>query len=398
MSSGLQRRTESLLEAAGLELNGSRPEDPQVHDSRFFRRVLAQGSLGLGEAYMDGWWDCERLDRFFEAVLRAGLDRRVRGAGFVWDYLKARLLNLQYGRRAFRVGEHHYDIGNELYRCMLDRRMIYSCAFWAEGDDLDTAQARKLEMVARKLYLKPGMRVLDIGCGWGGAARYLAEHYDVQVVGVTVSREQVEFAREYCKGLPVEIRLQDYRDVNERFDRVFSIGMFEHVGHRNYRAYMETTRRVLPDDGLSLLHTIGAHRTQYQTDPWVARYIFPNSMVPSMAQISRAGEHLLRLEDSHNISVNYDPTLMAWHRNVEAHRDVLSRHYDERFFRMWRYYLLSCAASFRLQRNPVWQIVFSAEGVPGGYRRPALPLEETGTGLGQEKDVRSASTRSREMA
>ena len=398
MSERFRRRVMVLLELAGLELNGSRPQDPQVHDPRFYRRVLASGSVGLGESYMDGWWDCQALDEFFTAILQARLDRQVRGPAMLIDYLQARLFNLQLGRRAFTVGSHHYDIGNELYECMLDRRMIYSCAYWPGAEDLDTAQQQKLDMVARKLYLEPGMRVLDIGCGWGGAARYLAEEYDVEVVGLTVSREQADLARERSRGLPVEIRLQDYREVDEVFDRVYSIGMFEHVGHRNHAAYMQTARRVLAPDGLSLLHTIGAHQTQYQTDPWVARYIFPNSMAPSVAQIGRAAEAHFHFEDWHNIGVNYDQTLMAWHHNVEAHREQLARIYDERFFRMWRYYLLSCAAAFRVQHNPVWQIVMSPEGVPGGYQRPALPGEKADMGARKADSRHSASTRSTQVA
>lgn len=398
MSTRLRRRIEGLLDRAGLELNGSRPRDPQVHDRRFYRRVLGSGSLGLGESYVEGWWDCEALDAFFAAILTARLDRAVRGPALLFDFLQARLFNLQLGRRAFTVGAHHYDLGNELYGRMLDRRMIYSCGYWPGVEDLDTAQEQKLEMVARKLYLEPGMRVLDIGCGWGGTARYLAEEHGVEVVGLTVSAEQAEYARENCRGLPVEIRLQDYREVDEVFDRVFSIGMFEHVGHRNYAAYMATTRRVLAPDGLALLHSIGAHRTQYQTDPWIARYIFPNSMAPSVAQIGRAAENEFQLEDWHNIGVNYDPTLMAWHRNVEAHRDSLGRIYDERFFRMWRYYLLSCAAAFRVQRNPVWQIVMSPQGVAGGYQRPVLPPEKADSGARKADSRQSAATRSTQVA
>jgi cyclopropane-fatty-acyl-phospholipid synthase len=375
MPDRLRRKIEALLEEAGLRLDGDGNANLSVHDERFYRRVLAHGSIGLGESYMNGWWDCDRLDEFFHRILAARLNERVRGHFDVFDWLRARFFNLQTDRRAFQVGKRHYDIGNELYRRMLDRRMIYSCALWAEGDDLDTAQERKLEMCARKLYLQPGMRVLDIGCGWGGTAQYLAERHGVEVVGITVSEEQARLAREICAGLPVDIRLQDYREVEGRFDRVISIGMFEHVGHRNYGIFMGTVHRVLEPGGLCLLHTIGTHRSQFRTDPWIAKYIFPNSMAPSMAQIAGACEGRLAIEDVHNIGPNYDPTLMAWRTNVVRHRGELSEWYDERFFRMWDYYLLSCAGTFRAGRNPVWQLVLSpGRARPGGYQRPPLPL------------------------
>lgn len=384
MATRFERRGRRLLEAAGIQVNGNRPFDIQVHDPRFYARVLSRGSLGLGESYMDGWWDCDRLDDFIAAVINAGLQQRIRSHIDVMDFLRAALINAQRGRRAFRVAERHYDLGNDFYRQMLDSRMIYSCGWWGEGDPataevgpegLAQAQARKLEMVARKLRLQPGMRVLDIGCGWGGAARYLAEHHGVSVVGVTISREQVRFAREHCEGLPVDIRLQDYRDLDGQFDRVFSIGMFEHVGYRNYDRFMRKVRSLLVPDGLFLLHTIASNQRVLRTDPWIARYVFPNSMAPYPGNLGRSAALRFVMEDWHNIGPHYDPTLRSWHHNVTAHRDgwLRSGELDERFFRMWRYYLLSCAAIFRVRRNQVWQIVMSPSGWPGGYERPSLP-------------------------
>jgi len=342
----------------------------RVHDSRADARVLAQGSLGLGEAYMDGWWDCDRLDEFFSRALRARVDEHIHGWTEYLEILRAKLINLQTPTRAYRVGEHHYDIGNELYRRMLGRYMVYSCGYWADSDNLDDAQIAKIDLICRKLGIEPGMRVLDIGCGWGEAARYIAEQYGAEVVGVTISQEQAEYGRRLCEGLPVDIRLQDYREVDEKFDRILSVGMFEHVGYKNYHTFMQTVARYLADDGLFVLHTIGNNYSTVTTDPWVVRYIFPNSMVPSAKQVTEAAENSFIIEDWHNFGMDYDHTLCAWFANFDAAWPELAEDYGERFYRMWKYYLLSCAGSFRARVNQLWQIVLSPAGVPGGYRAP----------------------------
>lgn len=281
--------------------------------------------------------------------------------------LRAILLNPSGKARAFQVGERHYDLGNRLYRGMLDRRMVYSCGYWKNADNLDAAQEAKLDLICRKLGLKRGDRVLDVGCGWGSFAEYAAERYGVEVVGITVSKEQVVLGNESCRGLPVELRLLDYRDMEGEFDHVVSIGMFEHVGLRNYRIYMEKVRQCLKDGGLFLLQTIGGNDSVTKLDPWFEKYIFPNSLIPSIRQISAAAEGLFVMEDWHNFGADYDPTLMSWFRNFDRNWDSLSEIYDERFYRMWRYYLLSSAGTFRARCLQVWQIVFSKEGVRGGY-------------------------------
>lgn len=362
-----RRRIEELLEGSGVRIGGDRPWDVQVRDERFFRRVLADGSLGLGESYMDGWWECDRLDEMITRVVRMGLDRRVVGRAMIADIARAKLMNRQRGRRAFTVGKRHYDIGNDLYECMLDSRMIYSCGYWKRAETLDAAQEAKLDLAARKLGISAGMRVLDIGCGWGGTARFLAERYGCEVVGITVSREQVEYANALSGDLPVEVRLQDYRELDERFDRIVSIGMFEHVGVKNYRTFMQTVRRLLSEDGLFLLHTIGGNRSVSGNDPWLERYIFPNSMLPSARQIAAAAEGLFVVEDWHNFGADYDATLMRWSENFDAAWPELAERYGERFYRMWRYFLLSSAGGFRSRKNQLWQIVLSPNGVAGGY-------------------------------
>ncbi|NTU96381.1 MAG: cyclopropane fatty acyl phospholipid synthase, partial [Chlorobiaceae bacterium] len=270
-------KVKQLLSGAGITINGPEPWDIAVHDDRFYRRILTEAHLGAGESYMDGWWDCPQLDEFFYRVLRTGADKKVSGIPWFINGLIGKAVNLQKPSRAFAVGETHYNIGNDLYAAMLDRRMIYSCAYWKGASDLDEAQAKKLDLVFSKLMLKPGMHVLDIGCGWGGAAMYAAEHFGVEVTGITISSEQAKLAEERCAGLPVQIKLMDYRDVTGTFDRIYSIGMFEHVGVKNYRHYFQTVKDHLVSDGLFLLHTIGSNRSRSTTDPWTSKYIFPNS-------------------------------------------------------------------------------------------------------------------------
>ncbi|MCF7220636.1 cyclopropane fatty acyl phospholipid synthase [Marilutibacter chinensis] len=368
--SPIKRRVEGLLAEAGVRVDGEGPCDPRIHDERFHARVLAQGSLGLGESYMDGWWDVASLDGFLARLMQARLDQRVSGWQAALDRLRGRWFNLQTRRRSREVGRRHYDLGNDLYRAMLGRRLVYSCGYWRDAADLDAAQEAKLDLACRKLGLAPGMRVLDIGCGWGELLRFAARRHGVEGVGITISQEQATFARELCDGLPVEIRLQDYRDVDERFDRVVSIGMFEHVGHANYATFMDVVRRCLPDDGLCLLHTIGSNLSHRATDPWIARYIFPNSMLPSPAQIATAVEGRFVIEDWHNFGTDYDLTLQAWRRNVEQAWDSLPPRYDERFRRMWRFYLAGSMATFRTRRAQLWQLVLSPQGVAGGYVAP----------------------------
>ncbi len=364
----LKKTADELLSLAGVEINGTNPWDIQVHNGNFYRRILRQGSLGLGESYMDSWWDCAELDQFFCRVLGANLEDKIKGN---WRLLlraiAARVFNLQSRRRAFQVGERHYDLGNDLFKNMLDKRMVYSCAYWKNARSLDEAQENKLDLICRKIGLKPGMRVLDIGCGWGSFARYAAEKYGTEVVGITVSKEQMALGKGVCEGLPVEIRLQDYRDLNESFDHIVSVGMFEHVGYKNYRTFMEFVHKCLKDGGLFLLHTIGFNVSVKTPEPWTSKYIFPNGLLPSIKQIATSIEGLFVMEDWHNFSADYDRTLMAWYRNFENSWDKIKAKYDERFHRMWRYFLLSSAGGFRARRNQLWQVVLSKRGVPGGY-------------------------------
>lgn len=369
-ANGLRRRAERLLARADIRINGDRPWDIVVHRQEFFGRVLRQGSLGLGESYMDGWWDSPALDQFFDHLFRSHLEEveRFPRWGAFRLYLRSLLLNPQSKSRSFRVGEGHYDLGNDLFRAMLDQRMVYTCGYWDEATDLGSAQQTKLEFVCRAIGARPSMRILDIGCGWGSFAKYAAEKYCAKVLGVTVSREQAKLAEERCCGLPVEIRLQDYRELRDqlgKFDCVVSLGMFEHVGHKNYRRFMEIVRDAMAGCGRFYLSCIGKNVSVRTTDPWIEKYIFPNSMLPSLQQIGEAAEGLLVMEDLQNWASHYDRTLMAWHQNFKEHWNELRAHYDERFFRMWEFYLMASAGSFRSHRLQVWQMLFSPEGAGG---------------------------------
>ncbi|MFP4070299.1 MAG: cyclopropane fatty acyl phospholipid synthase, partial [Opitutales bacterium] len=318
--------------------------------------------------YMDGWWDADELDVFFERLLRARADRRQRvNPRLLVDWLAARCLNLQSRARSKRVAETHYDLGNRFYARMLDPYMQYTCAYWKAADDLVSAQEAKLDLVCRKLKLREGDRVLELGGGWGGFAKFAAERYGCAVTVYNISAEQVAYAREACAGLPVEIRRADYREADGSYDKVVSIGMCEHVGAANYVDFFRLQRRLLKPDGLALLHTIGRDQSNRSGDPWFRKYIFPCGQLPSLRQLTAASERRFVLEDLHNLGADYDRTLMAWHGNFERHWPEFREDYGERFRRMWRYYLLSCAGAFRARRLHLWQLVFSPNGVEGGY-------------------------------
>ena len=358
-----------LLESSDIKISGNNQWDIKILNQDLYNRFKAEGSLGLGESYMDDWWECKNLDQFFYKLFMAKIPEKI---GFslplVFSVISAKLFNLQGKKRAFQVGEKHYDLDNKLFSAMLGKSMTYSCGYWKNSKDLNSAEFAKLDLICKKLNLKPGQRVLDIGCGWGSFAKYAAENYKVSVVGITISKEQADFAKKLCKGLKVEIRVEDYRKLNEKFDHIISIGMFEHVGPKNHREYMEVARKCLKDDGLFLLHTIGSLNSGNSSDPWLDKYIFPNGVLPSVKQIAGACEKIFIIEDLHNFGADYDKTLMAWHKNFIDNWSKFEKKYGDRFFRMWNYYLLSCAGLFRARQIELWQIVLSPNGVPGGYK------------------------------
>jgi cyclopropane-fatty-acyl-phospholipid synthase len=369
---------ESLLQLADIrvhrpgEESTARPWDLLLVNERLPDRVRDQGLVGLGDAYVEGWWNCEALDEFFERALRADLPARLANQPrVVLEYLNQKIRNLQNRPHARANVERHYNLGNDVFQATLDPYMQYTCGYWKTAQSLEQAQLDKLDLICRKLGLQPGMTVLDLGSGWGGFARFAAERYGVSVVGVTLSIEQKKFAESFCKGLPVEFRLHDYRETQGTYDRVTSIGMFEHVGPKNYRAAMRVVHRCLAEDGLALLQFFATrdsfpNRTHSEMG-WINKHIFPGLVVPSLKQIGDAIDHLLVLEDLHNFGADYDPTLMAWAENFKRHWPEIATRYDHAFYRMWMYYLLSCAGAFRARAYQLWQIVLSRRGVRGGY-------------------------------
>jgi cyclopropane-fatty-acyl-phospholipid synthase len=357
----------NLLDKAGVKVDGSNPWDIQVHNEDIYARIIKHPHLGLGESYMDGWWDCAKPDEFFFKILRVHLEYELKSWSLVLHYLKASVFNYQKKSRAAEVAQKHYDIGNNLYQLMLGKSMAYTCAYWKDAQNLDQAQEAKYDLVCRKIGLKAGMKVLDLGCGFGGFLKYAAEKYKISGVGINISGEQIKYAKQWCRGLPVEFLLADYREATGRFDRVVSIGLAEHVGYKNYKTLFKLASERLDDDGLFLFHTIGDNKSTTRTDPWLDKYVFPNGMLPSLKQLTGAMEGVFVLEDLHNFGADYDKTLMAWFDNFNANWPALRKDYGDRFYRMWSYYLLSCAGGFRARTIQLWQMVLSKKGIVGGY-------------------------------
>ncbi|MFA5840895.1 MAG: cyclopropane fatty acyl phospholipid synthase [Candidatus Paceibacterota bacterium] len=360
---------EKILNSADVKINGNRAWDIKVHDERFYDRVLTKGTMGLGESYMDGWWDCEQIDELIYRILKFSDNTIIyKNLTNILHFLKSKFFNLQTKTRAKTVAIRHYDLGNDLYMSFLDPYNQYTCGYFKDTDNLNTAQENKLELICKKLQLKSTDRVLDIGCGWGGFAKYASEHYGCHVTGISISDEQIKYAKEFTKDLPVEILKMDYRDIVGQYDKVLICGMIEHVGYKNYRKIMEIVKKHLNKNGLFLLHTIGKNKSTAAVDPWIEKYIFPNSILPAVKQLANAYEGLFIMEDWHNFGQYYDPTLMSWYKNFDKSWPNIKQKYDERFYKMFRYYLLACAGAFRARDIQLWQVVLSPSGVPGGYK------------------------------
>jgi len=372
--SNTQATIEKMLSEAQVHINGSQPWDIQIHNPKVYQRILHEPSVGAGESYMDSWWDCDHLDELFYRITRYLEPKNIYKASTLLGVLiKHFFTNQQSKLRSLRVAKQHYDLGNDLYQPMLGETMAYTCGYWRNATTLDEAQNAKYDLVCRKLELQPGERVLELGCGWGGFAKFAAENYGVSVTAVNISQEQMKYAREKSEGLPIEYVTTDYRNVEAynpkgiKFDKVASIGMCEHVGHRNYRRFIKIAHNNLKESGLFLMHTIGKNRTVHFADPWIRKYIFPHGMLPSIKQIAGACESLFIVEDLHNFGADYDKTLMAWFENFNQHWPELKDKYGERFYRMWKYYLLSCAGGFRSRSIQLWQFVLSPKGKVNGY-------------------------------
>ena len=359
-----------IINMAGININGEKPYDIKVNDNKFYSRVLSEPSMGLGESYIEGMWDCKKIDEFISKVIQSNLEDYVKADwNLISQVLMHKLFNHQSKKKSLIVGKEHYDIGNDLYKYMLDSSMSYSCGYWKNAKNLEEAQWNKLDLICKKLKLKPGMKIIDIGCGWGGMAIHAAKNYGVEVEGITISQKQLDFALEKISplNLPINLKFLDYRELlktkGKQFDRVISIGMFEHIGYKNYRSFMKTVNHIMKDEGFMLLHTIGANRSKLNCDPWLNKYIFPNGELPSAGQISKAANNIFKLEDWHSFGEYYDKTLMAWHKNFNAHWPKIQKlnpqKYNMKFKRMWDYYLLMCAGLFRSRETQLWQAVYS---------------------------------------
>ena len=372
-----------FFKEADITINGTEADSIIIHDKKLYEMMFRNGSVGFGEAYMDGLWDCDRLDVLFYKLVKApkrhtlNLDKLLMWAG-------AKVFNMQNKIRAHKSISHHYNLSNDFFAYILDPSMNYTCGFWQEADSLEQAQMDKMELICNKLRIEKTDTVLDIGSGWGSLAKYMAETRGCSVVGINISDPQIHYAKKLCAGLPVKFIKSDYRDLIDgantfgKFDKIVSVGMFEHVGEKNYLTYMKIVNKLLKTEGLFLLHTIGDTVTR-PTDKWILKYIFPNGQIPSVEQISSAAERLFIMDDLHNFGPDYDKTLMKWHENFERNREKIAKispAFDERFLRMWKYFLLNCAGAFRARKLQLFQFVFTKYGTANVYDRPVCAYRE----------------------
>jgi cyclopropane-fatty-acyl-phospholipid synthase len=332
---------------------------PEAHwiftDRKAMHRILRDYDLELGETYTEGGWHSNPggLLNLLEVLMLNFGETKEKGLLGGW----ARLYKIvQFGNRitqSYRNAAHHYDIDEWVFRRFLDTNMFYSCAYFEnENQTLEEAQHAKCRLLMKKLLLSPGQHVLDIGCGWGGLALYLAEHADVRVTGVTLSKEQLRVASEEAirRGLQnqVEFRLQDYREHRGKYDRVVSVGMFEHVGARHFGHFFKQVDALLNPDGIALIHTIGESHRSNSTNPWIRRHIFPGGYVPSLSEISRAAERSTLIKtDVEILRLHYARTLSEWLNRFSTHRDEVAERMGETFCRMWEFYLAATSAAFR---------------------------------------------------
>ncbi len=372
----MQRMLQKMLDEIDVTINGKKPYDIKVHDKRMYTKLFKDKSIGAGDAYVEGMWDCEKLDELFFRICRNKLYNKIYSPFSETLYsLKNSVINQQTREKSEEVAKRHYNLGNPLFEKMLGKSMAYTCGYWKNADNLDEAQFAKYDLVCKKLQLQPGETVLELGCGWGGLAKYMAEKYDCKVVGFDIGKEPARYAKDLCRHLPVKIYHCDYRDISiynpnrEKFDKLVSVGVLEHIGYKNYDQFLSISRSFIKDDGLFLLHSIGSNYSKNYCEPWINKNIFPNGMLPSLKWLGKAIEKKFIVEDFHNFGAFYDRTLLAWHENLNKHWKELSKDYDTKLLRMMNYYLLSCAGGFRARDMQLWQFLLSPKGIIGGYNR-----------------------------
>lgn len=347
-------------------------EDIVIHDNSAYKDFVIRGSLGFGESYMFKKWDSPHLDVVIANIIRSGIhESRWFGtlihAGL---WIKSTLKNLQNRHYAPLLAETHYNAGNHLFKSFLDPNMIYTCAYFKNTDDLSQAQLNKIKVVGNKLNLKPGEKVLDIGCGWGGTARILAEMFDVEVTGISDASEMVNYANKHNAGDRVKFIKTDYRNAKGRYNKIYNVGFLEAVGPKNYRRFMQQVYDMLEDDGIFLTHTIMGQKSTNRGDPWLDKYIFPNGVLPSHQQIKRSVKKLFAIRDFESFGHYYEITLDHWRSNLNKNWEPIKAKFDnpDAFKRMMDFYFLSCKAAFHTNLIDLGQYVFTKSGQVPGYK------------------------------
>lgn len=350
----------TLLREANIEPNGASPWDPQIKDERFYRTVLLRGSVGLGDAYLNGWWECADISGFILRIIKSGIHLRVPRVDIFLRRLRFGLIDAQNRIRSKRVAELHYDEDPYIFEVMLGSTNSYTCARWKGVITLDAAQQQKMDLLCKKAGLSSGMTVLDIGSGWGGFLAYAAERYQVRGIGLTISKTQLDYARKRYGNLPVEFRLQDYRDFVGGVDAVVSICVIEHVGSDHYREYFQKVRETLTrEDGFFAMQCILACDTQARMDPWTEKHIFPNGILPTLERIENAVEGILHIVDREFFRDDYVRTFSAWYENLVRNKNAIIARCGVRYFRKYEYYLCLYIAGFGSGRIDVGQFVLS---------------------------------------
>jgi cyclopropane-fatty-acyl-phospholipid synthase len=350
------------LAAADIEIDGHRPWDIRVNDPAFYLRMMPNPAFQIGQTYMDGMWDCDAIDEMvFKLIASRVYAQHEKGGVFHLRNALARVRNMQSRARAGEVALAHYDLDLDLYRGMLDETLTYTCAYWdAPGATLADAQRAKLRLICDKLELKPGQTLLDIGCGFGGLAAFAAEHYGVKTLGVTNSQQHCTVARTLYPHL--ELALMDYRELpalGRRFDAVASVEMIEAVGPKNFTTYFDVVSQCLAPRGAFLLQSFISPASRFVCNEWFDRYIFPNGVVPSFPQLHAASAMTFGAPtDVHELGLHYPSTLLAWDRNLRATWPRLRSRNDERFRRMWHFYLTSLAGVFRAEDLRLCQVLY----------------------------------------
>jgi len=362
----IEQNTNIKLQARKKRTSKKRDsKDIVVNNKEMFVKIASNGELGLVESYINGDWDSDNLEKTISELI-SKLDFlknqiKKQSLNFIFMEIKAVIKNRIQNNSIKSVKKnisHHYDIGNDLFQKMLGKHMQYTCAyFYKPNMTLDEAQYAKMELIAKKIDLKPNMKVLDIGCGFGSMAQHLAKHYNVYVIGVTLSKEQKKYADEYFSHPRVTIELKDYRHVTGNFDRVYSVGMFEQVGRKRYKEYYDKCYELLKPDGIMLIHTIGTNKRKWNHNSFINKYIFPEGELPHIENLTHSFVDKWHLEDWQNMGLSYAKTTKLWHTNIGDWSGL--DNYDERFRRMWDFYLLGCVANFQSRNVCLWQIVYT---------------------------------------